>query len=243
MMMKRLIKSGLKRFGIIAFKSSSRVYIPEDDSYRIVTKLVGRPDPVVIDGGAHLGEMVEKLGALLPQAGFHCFEPDPELGGALSRKYSGNPKVKVVQVALGEQVAKANFNINASRPTNSLLDAVDNLQPDLKRLCDPVKQVEVAVTTIDEYCQANSIKRVDLIKLDLQGYDYLALRGAKATLVGVKIVLVEILFSKIYQGGGTFEDIIDLMRESSFDLHTLCSLQYGDESKLLWANAIFTKRT
>jgi len=243
MMIKQLIKSGLKRFGIIAFKRSSRVYVPGEDTYRVVAQLVGKPDPVVIDGGAHLGDMVEKFGALLPQAEFHCFEPDPELGESLSSKYSHSPKVNVVQAALGEQVGKASFNINASRPTNSLLNAADNLQADLKGLCQPIKQVEVDVTTIDEYCQKNFIRRVDLIKLDLQGYDYLALRGAKATLVGVKVVLVEILFAKIYQGGGTFQDILDLMRECGFDLHTLCALHYGDEAKLLWADAIFTKRT
>lgn len=243
MMIKRIIKSGLKRFGIIVFKKSSRVYLPGEESYRVVAELVGKPDPVVIDGGAHLGDMVEKFGAHLPQAEFHCFEPDPELGEILIQKYSGNPRVNVIQAALGERPGKARFNINTSRPTNSLLDAADDLQSDLIRLCDPVKQVEVAVTTIDEYSQTKAINRVDLIKLDLQGYDYLALQGARSTLVNVKIVLVEILFANIYQGGGTFQDILNLMRECSFELHTLCGLQYGDKSKLLWADAVFIKRT
>lgn len=243
MMIKRIIKSGLKRFGIVAFKNSSRAYVPESETYKVVAELVGKPDPVVIDGGAHLGDMVEKFGAHLPQAEFHCFEPDPELGEILSHKYSVNPRVNVVQAALGERPGKVKFNMNASRPTNSLLDAAEDLQSDLMRLCDPVKQVEVAVTTIDEYSQKKAINRVDLIKLDLQGYDYLALQGARSTLVNVKIVLVEILFAKIYQGGGTFQDILDLMRECGFELHTLCGLQYGDKSKLLWADAVFIKLT
>lgn len=242
-MIKSIIKCGLKHFGIIAFKKSSRVYLSGEETYRVVAELISRPDPIVIDGGAHLGDMVEKFHVLLPLAEFHCFEPDPELGEVLHQKYLGNPRVNVVQAALGERPGNARFNINASRPTNSLLDAADNLQYDLARLCDPVKQVQVAVTSIDEYSQKNAIKRVDLIKLDLQGYDYLALQGARSMLVNVKIVLVEILFAKIYQAGGTFQEILDLMQECNFELHTLCGLQYGEKSELLWADAIFIKQT
>lgn len=241
MMMKQLIKSSLKRFGIIAFKRSSRVYLPEEESYRVVAELVGRPDPVVVDGGAHLGDMVEKFGTLLPQAEFHCFEPDPDLGGALSRRYAGNHKVNVVQAALGEQVGKASFNINASRPTNSLLDAADDLQADLKKLCDRVRQVEVAVTTIDEYCASRAIDRIDAIKLDLQGYDYLALKGAGRTLGTARVVLVEVLFREFYKGCHLFPDTLAFMHSKGFELYTLCGLHYGERDQLLWADAIFVR--
>lgn len=241
MMINRLIKSGLRHLGIIAFKRSSRVYLPEEESYRIVAELVGRHDPVIFDGGAHLGDMVEKFGVLLPQAEFHCFEPDPDLGETLSRRYAGNHKVNVVQAALGEQVGKASFNINASRPTNSLLDAADDLQADLKKLCDRVRQVEVTVTSIDEYCASHAIDRIDAIKLDLQGYDYLALKGAGRTLETASVVLVEVLFTEFYKGCHLFPDTLALMLSKGFDLYTLSGLHYGEHDELLWADAIFVR--
>ena len=240
-MIKKLLRWALKRFGIVAFKRSSRVYIPEDESYRIVANLVGRPDPVVIDGGAHMGDMVDSFGGLLPEAQFHCFEPDPMLGKTLAHKYASNSRVHIVQAALGEVPAKAKFNVNISRPTNSLLKASDVLQPDLKKLCELVEQVEVEVVTIDEYCRANSIDCVDVIKLDLQGYDFLALKGATATLDKARVVLVEVLFKEIYQGCHRFPDILGLMQEAGFDLYTICGLHYGNLSELLWADAIFVR--
>jgi FkbM family methyltransferase len=242
-MIKKFFRGALKRFGIVAFKRSSRVYIPEEETYRIVSALVGRPNPVVIDGGAHLGDMVERFGALLPRAEFHCFEPDPTLGKALERKFAGNTLVHVVQSALGDVTGKAKFNINVSRPTNSLLPSAESLQPDLKKLCALVEQVEVGVTTIDEYCQSNSIKHVDVIKLDLQGYDYLALKGAVVALGKAKVVLVEVLFKEIYKGCHDFPDILNLMIGLGFKLHTLCGLHYGEADELLWADAIFVKST
>ena len=51
-MIKKLLRRALKRFGIVAFKRSSNVYIPEEETYRIVSELAGCSAPVVIDGGA-----------------------------------------------------------------------------------------------------------------------------------------------------------------------------------------------
>ncbi|WP_296752242.1 FkbM family methyltransferase [Thiobacillus sp.] len=241
MMIKRFLRGALKRFGVVAFKRSSRVYIPEEETYRIVSVLAGCPDPVVIDGGTHLGDMVERFGALLPRSEFHCFEPDPMLGEILVRKFTGNSKINIVHAALGDVAGKATFNINVSRPTNSLLPTSESLQPDLKQLCELVEQVEVEVVTIDDYCRANSIDRVDIIKLDLQGYDYLALKGASGMLEKAKVVLVEVLFKEFYQGCHLFPDVLGFMLDNGFELHTLCGLHYGHHDELLWSDAIFVK--
>lgn len=237
--MKRIIKAILRKFGIIAMKQSSHVYLPEDDSYRIAVKQCGRLDPVIIDGGAHRGGSVEAFSRFVPQAEFHCFEPDPLLVEELAATFTGKTNVHVVKAALGESKGTATFNINASRPTSSLLLPVETLQSDLQTLCRLVEQINVDVTSIDDYCEAQGMKRVDIIKLDLQGYDYKALLGAKSTLQGARVVLVEVLLVEIYKGCNLFPDILRLMGEYRFTLFTLCGLHYGSHDELLWADAIF----
>lgn len=237
--MKRIIKAFLGKFGIIVMKRSSRVYLPEDDSYRIAVKQCGRSDPVIIDGGAHRGGSVAAFSRFAPQAEFHCFEPDPMLAEELSGTFAGKTNVRVVKAALGEVKDRATFNINASRPTNSLLSPGDALQPDLQSLCQLVEQVEVDIFTIDDYCEAQALGQVDIIKLDLQGYDYKALLGAKSTLWGTRVVLVEVLFVEIYKGCNLFPDVLRLMGECGYTLYTLCGLHYGNDDELLWADAIF----
>lgn len=238
--MKQIIKALLGKFGIIAMKRSSRVYLPEDDSYLIAAEQCGRFDPVIIDGGAHRGGSVEAFSRFVPHAEFHCFEPDPLLAGELTRVFAGRPTVHVVRAALGELKGKAPFNINASRPTNSLLPAVGMLwSDDLRPLCQLVEQVEVEVVTIDGYCEAQKLGRVDIVKLDLQGYDYKALLGAQSTLQGARVALVEVLFVEMYKECGLFPDILRLMGEYGFTLFTLCGLHYGSRDELLWSDAIF----
>lgn len=242
-MIKQWLRRLLNRFGIVAFKRSSRVYIPEDESYKIVAALVGRPDPVIIDGGAHLGDMVDRLGALLPAATFHCFEPDPELWKIIGSKYADNQKIHVTQAALGATSATARLNIHASRAANSLLPFADELDPGLDAARQLVGTAEVGVTTIDEYCRLHAIKTLDVLKLDLQGYDYLALRGAEYILKNTKLVLTEVLFQEIYRGCHQFKDIFCWLTEKGFHLHTLCGLHYGVRDELMWADAIFIRPT
>lgn len=239
--MKAIIKALLRKFGIIAMKRSSRVYLPEDDSYRIAFEQCGQVAPVIIDGGAHKGDAVDVFRALAPRAQFHCFEPDPVLASDLLRKFAGTAGVHVVTAALGEVPGTAVFNINASRPTNSLLPAAEALQSDLKGFCTTVERVDVAVRSIDDYCSELQLERVDIIKLDLQGYDYQALLGAKSTVRGTRVALVEVMFTEIYQGCHLFPDILRLMSEYGFKLYTLCGIHYGRYDELLWADAIFVK--
>ena len=229
----------LTALGVIAFKRSSRVYIPDEEIYSIITKLVHKSNAVIIDGGAHLGDTTEKLQALLPLAQFHCFEPDPVVGTLFIQKFTGNTKISLIQAALGDSVGRAKFQINASRPCNSILPIAEALPPTLKPLFEPLEQIEVDVTTIDEYCRQHGIRQVDCIKLDLQGYDYLALKGAEDTLKTTQVVLVEVWFKEIYRGARGFLDIHNLMVTHEFSLYTLCGIHYGEQDELLWADAIF----
>ena len=240
--MKKLIKEILNNLGIFAFKRSSRVYLPEEDSYRIAVELCGKQSPVIVDGGAHRGGSVDAFSVYVPHAEFHCFEPDPILAKELKGLFAGKPNVRVIASALGQSSGHATFNINASRPTNSLLPVADGIQADLQALCQVVEQVDVDVVSIDEYCKAQGIKQVDILKLDLQGYDYKALLGASLTLQNVQVVQVEVLFAEIYQGCNLFPDILTLMRGHGFSLYTLCGIHYGKNDELLWSDAIFVRR-
>ena len=113
--MKKLLKIILAHLGVVAFKHSSGIYIPEGESYRIAAGLCGKVAPLIIDGGAHRGDSVFAFSKHAPEARFHCFEPDPELVQHLKQEFAGNSRIHVVSAALGEAPTTATLNINASR--------------------------------------------------------------------------------------------------------------------------------
>lgn len=75
-------------------------------------------------------------------------------------------------------------------------------------------------------------------KLDLQGYDYKVLQGAKTALQSACVVLIEILFVEMYLGCHLFPDVLRLLGECGYTLYALCGLLYGNHDKVLWADAI-----
>lgn len=237
----RTIKRVLLRFGIIAIKRSSRVYIPEEDSFRIAVELCGKPAPVIVDGGAHRGSCVFAFREHVPEASFICFEPDSDLVAEMRQTFAGDAKVTVVHAALGEARSTATFNINESRPTNSLLQAVEELSPSDRRLYQTVRQVSVDVVALDDYRKQSGVAAIDILKLDLQGYDYKALLGARETLRNVDVVLTEVWYTEVYKGAHLFPDILSLMLDCGFRLHTLCGIHYGERDELTWSDAIFTR--
>lgn len=237
----RVVKAILSYFGIIAMKRSSRVYLPEDESYRIAVGLCRSKSPVIVDGGAHRGGCVGAFRRHAPDASFICFEPDPDLIEEMKQTFAGDAGVKVVHAALGEAPSTATFNINQSRPTNSLLQPASDLSASDQDLYRNVRKISVAVVSLDSYCKENAVDKIDILKLDLQGYDYNALLGSKDTLRHVDVVLTEVWYKEVYKGSHLFSDILSLMLERGFVLHTLCGLHYGEQDELIWSDAIFSR--
>ena len=67
--------------------------------------------------------------------------------------------------------------------------------------------------TLDSWCDFEVIREIDLLKLDVQGYEGRVLRGAREMLKRTKFVVVEVLFCQHYIGQSSPEEIDQLLRE------------------------------
>jgi hypothetical protein len=122
-----------------------------------------------------------------------------------------------------------------------LLQAVEELSPSDRRLYQTVRQVSVDVVALGDYRKQSGVAAIDILKLDLQGYDYKALLGARETLRNVDVVLTEVWYAEVYKGAHLFPDILSLMLDCGFRLHTLCGIHYGERDELMWSDAIFAR--
>ena len=60
----------------------------------------------------------------------------------------------------------------------------------------PFRVIKVKTNTLDNFCKIRKIKRVDLLKIDVEGSELDVLRGAKKLLNSVSIIQLEILQRK-----------------------------------------------
>ena len=130
-----------------------------------------------IDGGAHIGTWSIPLAEHFQAV--HAFEPDPENYDCLLLNTKALPNVTLHHKALG---AEAGLKTLVSGYQNSGMNFIN---PNGKAIETPISY-NVQLTTIDSL----ELHDVGLIKLDLEGYEYFALKGAMKTIALCKPVLV-----------------------------------------------------
>lgn len=130
------------------------------------------PGNVVIDVGANIGlTALRAAGRCGPAGRVIALEPDPLTFAKLTAALERNPllRVEAHQVAVGETTGTL------------LLEVRDPHNLGMNRIS---KQgtVPVEVTTIDRLVEQLELSRVDVIKVDTEGFEPNVLRGAAATI-------------------------------------------------------------
>ena len=158
----------------------------------------------VFDVGAHLGEYAELALGVLPDANLHCFEPAPDTFAALRERLGG--RAALHHVALSDEPGEGALQ------TDSRRSGLASLHP-LRRL--DTTATTVTVETIERICSAHAIDRIDLLKLDVEGAELEALRGAG----GVELGIVQFEFGQNSLEARTYlRDFYDLLGAT----HRIC---------------------
>lgn len=99
-----------------------------------------------------------------------------------------------------------------------------------KELREQFKEVRQLTSSIDGIVARHSIGKVDFLKLDLQGAETLALRGASNTLKEVEVIQAEIHLVNYNQGAPPFLELYTLLNREGFALYDIGEIQRFDIS-------------
>jgi FkbM family methyltransferase len=142
------------------------------------------------------------------------------------------------------------FHINDPDVTSSLLplnEAVTGHLMQWNRV-RTVRQVSADTVTLDT--AIDQTERVDLLQLDIQGFEHAALAGAPAVLARTLAVHCEVEFLELYRGQPLFAEIDQLLRKAGFrflDFHNPTRHAFNTDAgrpstdQLGWADAIYFK--
>jgi len=141
--------------------------------YERGTVLIGRGD-VVVDGGAHLG-VFTRIAVLRGASRVVAFEPQPDLVTCFRRTFAKEiASGQVTMVAKGVWEKAGTLAFDGAGLGFHAVDAQKSVTTTAGRL--------MPVTTIDATVVALGLERVDFIKMDIEGAERQALRGARRTL-------------------------------------------------------------
>ena len=139
---------------------------------------------VCVDVGCNKGKILDPMRNTVTQGHFIAFEPIPYLYNLLLSKYRSDARVELINLALSSTSGEAKFYVNeADFALSGLSDRPNRMAQ------DKVREIAVKVETLDRVIGE---RRVDLIKIDVEGAEYDVLTGAYGTLTRCKpIVLFE----------------------------------------------------
>jgi FkbM family methyltransferase len=130
---------------------------------------------VVLDVGANAGIYSLAALAVQPDVVVYAFEPTPEIAARLraTAKLNGLKNLYVHEVAVLRDDGQATLErfrgeLGNNEGMNFVIRDIGN--SDAER---------VKTVSLDQFCQDHSIDQVDLLKLDVQGQEYSALKGAE----------------------------------------------------------------
>jgi FkbM family methyltransferase len=192
------------KFSLSAFKIISRA------------KLAGVYPKTVIDVGANIGQFSVASSHLFIEAEIFSIEPDPRVVEQLRVNVGKKIKKNIYVTALGETNGKEIFHVNSDTQVSSLLplgkDRIKSF-PNSK----VVEKIIIPITTLDALFQDKILAQPILLKIDVQGYEDRVILGGANFLSCVRWILMEVAFSKLYEGERDFASLIKMMQAHGFE--------------------------
>lgn len=207
----------------------------------IVRQRIAKPDPVMFDVGANVGQSIERFRSLFPAAVIHAFEPEPAAFDELSRRFGGLDSVILNDLALGDRTGMATLHESNLQAASSLLP-LDPSSPWGQALqLRAAATRPVRIDTIDRYCGERSVASIDFLKLDVQGFEPECLSGAAAMLAARRIGMIqlEIILHPVYARPTGFADIERLLAPHGYRLLTIFDLGISAGGELLQLDGLY----
>jgi FkbM family methyltransferase len=221
--MKQLIKQFIK-FLPIDLTRNQRY----DSQTKKVIARVCSENSNCIDIGCHKGEVLDIILKHAPKGHQYGFEPIPDLYENLVKKYAANPNCHFHQVALSETKGSTTFNYVVSNPAYS---GIKKRQYDKPNEVDT--QITVKMDLLDNLIPAD--KKIDLIKIDVEGAELQVLKGGVQTILRSRPVIV-------FEHGLGASEFYGTTPAMIFDLlHDTCNLEISLMENWLKGKPAFDK--
>ncbi|MSO89341.1 MAG: FkbM family methyltransferase [Rhodospirillaceae bacterium] len=183
-----------------------------------------RAGDVVLDIGANIGAHTLPLARLVgPTGRVVAFEPTDFAFAKLSANLALNPvyaaRVTVAQTML---LDRGDGPIPRTLPSSWPLAGGADVHPKLRGR--DMTTAGAGALTLDTYLAENAIRRVDFIKLDVDGFECRVLTGAEATLRRCRPVIVMELSPYILdERGDSLDRLLDILETARYELADLSS--------------------
>lgn len=203
-------------------------------------------NPLIIDVGSNRGQSIDFFKEVFKDPLIHGFEPNPNLFNLLQEKYGSNKHITLMNVGVSEENTTLNFYENIMDETSTLEllnEDSEYLQKKARVLginkSDMIKKVyPIPVVKLGGYLKSQNISKVDLVKIDTEGHEYLCLKGLFDQQLECEISYIQIEqhYHDMYASGGNSKLIQDLLNQNSFTEVRRIGHGFGNFHDIIYKN-------
>jgi FkbM family methyltransferase len=192
---------------------------------REALRLLSRDIPsggIVFDVGSNVGQYCAEAAKYLKPRIIHAFEPSNAAFSELKRNTARlglDDVVKLHRLALGDRSGQAVLHSSSAGASIASLLALRTPHSPFQNDCDE----DVLVQTIDEFCDQERIEHIDLLKIDVEGFELNVLKGAWGLITRRDITAIQFEFGPGHIDARTYlRDFFDLFG-SEYELYRIVS--------------------
>ncbi len=187
----------------------------EADSSAKILEFVNQGD-CVIDIGGNIGQTALSLSGKVGEKGkILSFEPYPRTAGQFKTNLQLNRtigNIKLVELGLGDK--PGSFTMYQDCVTNSGANRVS-----LNEGIELEGMQTINITTLDNYLSADPLPAINLLKIDVEGFEMRVLKGASKTIDAYKPrIFMEVNEKNLKSQGDSARDIFDYLKTFKYNI-------------------------
>ncbi len=196
----------------------------------------------IIDGGANIGFVTWQFLKYFQNATIYSFEPNPTVFETLENSYKNERNVVLHRKGIAEESGELLFNVNKNSGVSSFLKPNQYHSSNLaKRALPPIK---VPVVRLEQFFRDNNIPLVDILKLDVEGFELNALKGAKSYLKEgkIKVITLEVNFIPVYEDQPLINHIINYLHGFEYSIYNIYGFYETPIKQAIFGNLTFLSK-
>lgn len=190
-------------------------------------------DSVIIEAGAASGTDTLWFSQTFPKGRIFAFEPLTISFNKTLQRVTNCDNVEVYNVALGPTESTEQLYVSSNRVSSSLLKPTGHIQFH-PRISFENKST-VRTINLDNFLKDQQVKQVDLMWLDMQGYEHTVLSHSLETLSKTRYLYSEVSLKEMYANSVLYDEFKSWLKERGFEvLHEF--LYWEDMGNVLFYN-------
>ena len=177
----------------------------------------------LIDVGSHKGEYISSIKKNFHIDKIYGFEPNDEIFNNLKKNFSSN-KIQLYNYGISNEKGEVFLNKNIESSSSSINELNINSKYYKKKffllnflkLKDVTTKSKIQVMRLDEFMNKNNIKKLDLLKIDTEGFEYNAIKSIGSRIYDIKLIHIEHHFDDMIIKNYTLSDIHAYLKNKGF---------------------------